>query len=622
MAKNKLTKEDLTYAQLKVAEADIETIRFWRQNPVIACRDLFGVILLDYQAYIFTRSWFASTVVWLITRNGGKTLLASIYINLRAILFEDYEVWIVSATGRQAKKLFSYSERLAKNEIRELGDVPDIFFNEIKRPHKKSTGFSHDPQSYRYELLNTSRVSTMNSIAENNRGERARLLVLDESGFMREEQIVAVEPFTLTDNSFRTSADKYFDVRAIPKKMPNQRLYISSASSEQSYYYKKYVETAKKMLAGDINSFVADISIEVPLNPTLKGKKYIPLLSRSIVDDMLNTNPTKAEREYFNKFDIDGGESQILKAYMFNNNSTFYLPEVVPNFELGESETQIKYGLAYDPAYSADNAVVGVGKYIYDTNVGWKLKIVNMVNFKDLDDKDGNKQLQYPQQLEKIREYIRIYNGGGAEYENILKVSIDAGSGGGGLLYSHNLMLDYEDEKGDKHRGIIDKEYYEDKLYEFPNAYPCLRMVNPNTKNTMVNRLIDLMELGLIEFPFEYNNAGYVDVDIEVKNSFKQIELKTERVNLSKEQDIALKNIDLCKEESKMIEKVELTSTTGAKRVTYRLRKEVERKMHDDRFYVLLLLANELYYLRDDEKMSKNKGKKKDSRILRLFTVK
>ena len=45
--------------------------------------------------------------------------------------------------------------------------------------------------------------------------------------------------------------------------------------------------------------------------------------------------------------------------------------------------------------------------------------------------------------------------------------------------------------------------------------------------------------------------------------------------------------------------------------------------MHDDRFYVLALLANELHELRDDDNQNKHRGNgEKDETILSLFTSK
>jgi len=615
MAHKMVTKHMLTTAQLKIAEADIATIAMWRANPVVAVVDLFNIQLIDYQAWMLQMSWIAEDVVWLLTRNGGKTVLASIYIMLRQMLLPNTEYWILGTNGKQSKKLFSYIEKLATGNEKSFDSLYDIYYSEVARPHAVGNGFNHDPSGHKVKLLNNSQTTTLNDNPDGNRGERGSVF-MDEAGFIPEKSMVAIEPYSAQDSTFKSSTDVTFDERALSINAPLQRVYFSSASDKTSYFYKKYLEFSKRMFAGDKKCFVADVNIDIPLNPTIKGRKVGALLSKSVVEKAMATNPTKAMREYYNVFDEDGGDAQIIKSHTVERNSTFQLPELLP-----DDNPNVKYTLLYDPASTADNAVVGVGKLIYDETRGWYGQVVNMVNFKDLDEKDSNRQLLYPEQLEKLREMIVRYNGDGAEYENIHKVSIDAGTGGGGLLYSHNLMLDYKDQiSGYTHRGVIDTDFFKNKIYEYPNAYPVLRMVEPSKwKNVMIKRLIDLMDLGLIEFPKEYNNSGHMDLEVEIEDENGEVDVQFRRVSLTKDQELALMNIDICKEETKMIHKY----TTQNGRTVYRTRSDMAHKMHDDRFYVLCLFANELHELRDDDNQNKHKTKKdKDRTILSLFSNK
>jgi hypothetical protein len=493
---------------------------------------------------------------------------------------------------------------LANNTISAFDSLTDIYYQEVERPHEKASGFNHSPASHSVSLLNKSYIKTLNGNADNNRGERGTLVIFDEAGFMEEKAILAVEPYTTTDTGFKTSTDENFDIRVLSKKPENQRLYISSASDETSYFFDKYKDFAKKMFAGDKRFFVADINADIPLAPTLKGKPYHPLVSKSEIDAVMSTNPTKAMREYYNKFDKDGGEEQIIKSHIIERNTTFTLPEIMPD---GKS----KYMLALDPALVSDNSVLGVMKLLYDDKRGWYGRLVNMDNFKDLEDKSGNKQLKYEDQVERLREYMVRYNGNNPEYQNIHKVIFDGGMAGAGLHYASTMRFDFIDSRGEGHRGIVDKDYFSESLRDFPNAYPNLRVVEPTKwKVIMVNRLIDLMNLGLIEFPEEYNGSGYVDIESD------ESEDGLKRVRLSKEEELALTNIDICKEETKMIHRYK--TANGKERFDTRV--DMARKVHDDRFFVLCLLANELYELRESDTLSKHKGeKKKDKRYLKLI---
>jgi len=589
MANKTINKEMLTTAQFNSAFANSKTIQYWRANPVIACRDLLGIQLLDYQAMLLTYTWVAKDSLWVMSRNAGKTILASIYPMLNQLLFPEQEIWVVSRNGKQSKKLFSYVERLATGTISEFQDLPDVYYQEILRAHDKASGFSHDPSGHNVKLLNNSYIKTLNGNADNNRGERGTLVIFDENGFMEEKSTTAVEPYTTTERTFKTSIDPYFDVRTLPKQRLNQRLYISSASDKTSYFYTKYKEFSKRMFAGDMRYFVADINVDVPLKPTLKGKEYAPLLSKAEVDSMMATNLPRAMREYYNKFDEDGGDDQIIKSFMIERASTFSLPEVIPK----DNSTYI---VAYDPAFVADNAIIGIMKICKDPKRGTYGKLVNMDNFKDVSHgSSSNRQMLYEDQVKKLRDYIALYNGNNAEYSNIHKVVFDGGMGGGGLHYAGTMMHDYVDARGEKHRGIVDKEYFSGELYNFPNASTILRVVEPTKwKPIMASRLIDLMELGLIEFPEEYDGSGYVDIDTGKD--------ELEKVRLSKEEEIALVNIDICKEETKMIHRYKKPSG----KISYDTRVDMANKVHDDRFYVLLMLANEIYEIRETELREKN----------------
>lgn len=172
MSSKIITKDNLTTNQFNLAFSNSKLIQYWRANPVIACRDLLGIQLLDFQAMVFTNTWIAKDSVWVITRNGSKTISASAYAMLRQLLFPEEEIWIVSKSGRQSKKLMSYIERLAQGQISEFVDLPDIYMQEIYRANNSLTGFNHDPASHSVKLLNNSSIKTMNGVPDNNRGRR------------------------------------------------------------------------------------------------------------------------------------------------------------------------------------------------------------------------------------------------------------------------------------------------------------------------------------------------------------------------------------------------------------------------------------------------------------------
>lgn len=84
---------------------DAETIAFYRRNPCIAAEDLLGVQLLDSQAWILESSWNATNSVWACCRNFGKSFIIVVMAALKAVLYENQNIYIISSVGSQAKKL-------------------------------------------------------------------------------------------------------------------------------------------------------------------------------------------------------------------------------------------------------------------------------------------------------------------------------------------------------------------------------------------------------------------------------------------------------------------------------------------------------------------------------------
>ena len=56
------------------------------------------------------------------------------------------------------------------------------------------------------------------------------------------------------------------------------------------------------------------------------------------------------------------------------------------------------------------------------------------------------------------------------DYENIEMLLIDSGSGGGGVSIGDDLMEDWVDKSGKKHRGFIDLEAQKEYRNQYPTA--------------------------------------------------------------------------------------------------------------------------------------------------------
>ena len=93
---------------------------------------------------------------------------------------------------------------------------------------------------------------------------------------------------------------------------------------------------------------------------------------------------------------------------------------------------------------------------------------------------------------------ILAYNGEGyADYENILRIGIDAGSGGAGVQTSDFLWEDWKDDDGIVHRGLLDKEYSPEAISLYPNAIKDkLHLISPaKYKTDLFESFVKMMEL-------------------------------------------------------------------------------------------------------------------------------
>lgn len=435
-----------------------------------------------------------------------------------------------------------------------------------------------------------------------NKVKRSNLNIYDESGWITENYAVTTSGFCLQNADFKLGKD--VDTELLPKNIPNQVIYCSSASSVDSYFYSKYKEYSKMMLAGNKNYFVADLDCEVIINATNHGKKlYTPLLTKDKVDDAMRTNREKSLREYYNQFTTEGGANQPIKRSAIFSNSTMRLPVLC-----NDTNERRRFVMAYDPARSYDNSVVNVGEII-DSEIGLKLRIQNCVSLADIGKKNRT-PMRTPEQIDYIRGMLLDYNGSGfADYENIEALMIDSGSGGAGVNIADYFMEDWQDKKGNKHRGLIDKTESADYVGKFPNALDKLRLISPKRYRTeMIDALIEMLNLGLIEFTDNYDNKGY----LMLPKTDDKDEMYYEKRSLSFEEEIALKNIDLTKEE--MVQIYRFDGSNGSYR--YDLPSDKKNIIHDDRFFTLSMLA---WYLRELRRENiKNRKPERNTDIYKL----
>ena len=605
----KPTYYDMSELKLEGLKKFSEIIQWGRRNPVKFCEKFYGIEFLDYQKYVFMMSWITPNVVWCMSRNAGKTTLGSPFLMAKTMLIPKFEAYILSSTGSQSIGMMKKIESIAKKEIASFTGLTDVFLNELVKS-ANSEGFRHDPASYSFKLYSGSSLATVNSNFDGSRGRRSRLNFYDEASYVSEDMFAATLPFVTQNSDFALGGD--IDVTLLPPNFPNQVVCASSAGSMDDVFYKRYKEAAMHSMAGDKNYFCADIDCEIILHATYNGKIYpVPLLTQSKIDSEMKMNPTKATREYKNKFDSDLGDDIAVKKSQVLRNSVVRPPMLV-------NDDNSYIIICFDPAKKRDNSFVLIGKLHKDEKRGWLLDVVNGIN---LIDKETKKPLTTPEQVAMLQDIIVRYNGYGVpDYKNIHGIYIDAGSGGGAtqicdLLFDDFYEANHKGEKDYLHRGLIDAnyEYAIPYVKRYPNAVDIIRMREPTKyKTIMYSQLCEMIDQDLISFTAEYDYHGSLNM-LEENNG----EVVENNYKLTFEEELGLKQLDAMKEELTHMYKYK--SSNG--NIRYDLAPGFENILHDDRSYCMALMGSALFELRSKDMVRQKKRTQSSTDISKLFSV-
>lgn len=473
-------------------------------------------------------------------------------------------------------------------------------------------------------------------------------VIFDECGFLSEEMLEVYGAFAAVNKGFASGKDrngKLIDpirLRTFATNIPNQKFYISSASSTDTKFYRLYREFAKRQIMGDRDYCVVQVSCDIVLKPTIHGEVVNALLKKSDIETAIRTNPEKARREYYCEFTSDAGNEAIIRRGVITRNSETRVPL------LYNDTNDKKFVLCFDPARSRDNSIITVME-IYTDRDGYKGRIVNCVNMIDISNK-RKAPMQTPDQVDYLRQLILDYNGEVPEYKNIEAVLIDAGAGGAGKVIADMLMQDWVDHKGKLHHGLIDKET--DKQLgtgysrKYPNAIDKVRLLEPSKyKSIMYESAIEMTNSNFVNFTADYDNKGYLTLfqtdDAETAKVKKSIEdrlkkekvseeefafrlkeelkkssvVKSKMVKLDPYQEIALANIDALKEELVNMRRIKRDSGKDS----FELIPEKQNKLHDDRAYTYVMCCFHL----SEKRMSGIRERKKPSskNILDQFKI-
>lgn len=582
-----MSSKELSQRKIEEYSKMSRIVQWGRKNPVKFCETFFGLKLIDYQAYCFMRTWIVQYALWAECRGAGKDTLAAAYFMTRLLLIPDYSLYISSNTYAQSVESFNKLRDIALKRIPNFKSATDIFAREVDKTGSNSeTGFLQAP-TCKFRVYNNSKMEALSSNLEAIRGKRGAVW-FNETAWKTAEELAVVENFANVDSSFSTSTEK---VRYIePQQMPLQILYTSSVGDVTYPFFDKYKTFYKKMLVGNSNYFCFDINAyDVLYHSTIDGNPIKSHLTEDKIMKDIEEDPDNADVELFNKFRKGGGSNAVVTMDELIRNSTTRKPL------LYNDTGKKKFIFCYDPARNFDGSVLSIFQVINDKDVGYKLRLENVVSMVDQNAKNKT-PLPMPAQLEIIKELMIKYNGErAAEWENI-EFYIDAGSGGGGIsAVADQLMDDWTDKYGGKHRGIIDPDHkqYETARKKYTNAMPIVHLVDPQGyKKIMYDAISKMVKLNLIEFA-NYENKDYIMVENK-DGGF-------DTVKLTQDEQVALAQMHIAKLQLSYMCRYD-TPNGG---VTYELAKD--KKGHDDHAYTMAEGGYALAVLRRSDLLQKPK---------------
>ena len=581
-----LSEKEFSQKKLEAYDRFGKVINEGRKNPIWFVEYMYGLKLIDYQAYGFMKSWWTPYVLWLCSRRAGKTVTASIFLQAKMLLIPNYNVYISTNSAAQSIEIFKMIENIALQRVPSFATATDVFAAEVEKNSNNKTGFVHDTAGHRFRLPNNSQLLTLSTHSEANRGKGGSVF-FDETAWQTKEQMAAVEHFANMDSSFKTSVGKvnYY----YPKQIPLQLFYASSAGDIEFPFYDRYREFSKNMLLGDNNYFVFDLNVNTILNySTINGEKIKPHITEEAVKKAIEDDPDAAERELFNRFRKGAGNNSVVKMDVLLRNSEVRKP-ILYN-ETGKQ----KFIFCYDPARNYDNSVLTIFELCEDKQIGYYLKVANVISM--VDTKSAKKTpLSMPKQREVLKEMMIRYNGDAENWGNI-ELYFDSGVGGqatGGI--TDELVNDWTDSQGNAYKGVIDREHkqYQTIKDEYPDAVPIVHLIDPQSnKKIMYDALQKMTSLNLIKFML-YDKKNYIMLPQDNGDFI--------RYDLSTEEELSLANDSLMKTELSYMCRYE----TSSGNVTYELDRLQSIVKHDDRAYTCALGAYALALKRREELLKK-----------------
>ncbi|MBU3186644.1 hypothetical protein [Clostridium estertheticum] len=426
-------------------------IWFWRSHLDIFIHDFFStperaIDLFDFQAVIARQAGNCKDLKDVEARSLGKTYKMAWILSSICILFSECPCLVVSKTVKQACLTLKY--------IKTLSERYPALQNELKNPVR----ITKDGGIAEFKNGSTIEAMAMNPDGSNLRGFRKKIILIDESAWVKSEviQSVLMPILKFKRDIWWAKKDEGFE------DFDSKLFEISSAYLKSCDFFQRFRDNLNEMKKGDTNKFASALNYKVAVRCGTLDEK-------DVLDEKEKMPLSNWEMEYNSRF--LGSANGALLPYDITEPCRDL--ERVELFQPKGSKSV--YVLSMDVATSAaswaDNSALTIVKISEKADHTYHKYLVYIRTF-------------HGYKLEALAIEIRKM---GIRFPNISKILIDGQAIGEGLISLLNTP--YVDDTGKEHPSFVpdDCDYINDKVI------PIIRVIKAD--NRMNGRMATMTKL-------------------------------------------------------------------------------------------------------------------------------
>lgn len=442
---------------------ELELIKFYRQNPILAAEDLLRVELAVPQQLVLEDMWFKNFTLVTAGRGTGKTFLNSVFACLWALLYPGQKVGLLAPSFRQAKMLFSEVEKRwgAAPLLQEATVSKPITASDRCYLHFRQAGFKQGSVIEAVPLGDGSKI----------RGARYYAIIADEFAQIPEDIFnTVILPMGATvanpmENVKRIARQRELirsgaaTVDDFDDRLENKVIMTSSAFYQFNHMYQTKLAYEEAIRCGDNQYATHTISFrDMP-----EGF----LSEENLKNSLARLSSLEFRMEYDAIWEADS--AGVFKASLINKCRTESNHTVTIKGSPGA-----EYVLGVDPARASDAFALCL------IELGQPNKVVAAWEYY---------QNVFPKMAQTIIDICRDFN--------VIAINLDAGAGGGGLAMKDLLA---EEERWGAAMRILDAD--DDELKDLTGRH-ILHLFNPSPKTNAeaVYASLNLMEKGGLHLP-------------------------------------------------------------------------------------------------------------------------